>query len=80
MPTVAIVDGFRFFFYSEESTEPPHIHVEKGDYETKFWLDPVKKATNWEFPIKDLKKAHEIIKENQALFIQKYHEHDSKKS
>jgi len=79
MPTVATIDGFRFFFYSEERTEPPHIHVEKGDFETKFWLDPVKKAVNWNFPVKDLKRVRDIIEENQALFIQKYNEHDSKK-
>jgi hypothetical protein len=79
MPTVVIIDGFRFFFYSEERTEPPHIHVEKGDKETKFWLDPLRKAVDWEFPAKDLKKVRKIIKENQALFILKYNEHDSKK-
>jgi uncharacterized protein DUF4160 len=79
VPTVDNIDGFRFFFYSEERTEPPHVHIEKGDYETKFWLDPVKKAVDWKFPTKDLKKVREIIKENQARFIQKYYEHDSKK-
>jgi hypothetical protein len=31
MPTVLVVDGFRFFFFSNEGFEPPHIHVEKGD-------------------------------------------------
>jgi len=31
MPTVLVVDGFRFFFWSNEGTEPPHIHVEKAD-------------------------------------------------
>lgn len=79
MPTVETIDGFRFFFYSEERIEPPHIHVEKGGYETKFWLNPVKRAVGWEFPVKDLKKVREIIKEKQAFFIQKYNEHDSKK-
>jgi hypothetical protein len=79
MPTVATINGFRFFFYSEERTEPPHIHVEKGDCETKFWLNPIKKAVKWKFPVKDLKKVREIIKENQAFFIKEYHEHDSKK-
>ncbi len=33
--------GFRFHFYSDEGTEPPHIHVEAGDGECKFWLSPV---------------------------------------
>jgi hypothetical protein len=62
MPTVATIDGFRFFFYSEDRTEPPHIHVEKSNYETKFWLDPVIKAVEWKFPVKDLQMVREIIK------------------
>lgn len=31
MPTVLRVDGYRFFFYSNEGNEPPHIHVESGE-------------------------------------------------
>jgi hypothetical protein len=36
MPTVLRSGGFRFFFYSQESREPPHIHVESGDATAKF--------------------------------------------
>jgi len=31
--------GWRFFFYSNEGNEPPHIHVSKAEAEGKFWLD-----------------------------------------
>lgn len=41
MPTVLKIGGYRFFFYSNEGNEPPHIHVEKSDSLAKFWLDPV---------------------------------------
>ena len=30
----------RFFFFSNEGREPPHIHVKAGGDEAKFWLDP----------------------------------------
>ena len=30
MPTVLKIDGFRFFFFSDEH-EPIHIHIEKAD-------------------------------------------------
>jgi len=36
-----LTDGYRFFFFSNEGTEPPHIHVERGDGYAKFWLEPV---------------------------------------
>jgi len=41
MPTVLNIDGYRFFFYSRENGEPPHIHVEYGDKLAKYWLDPL---------------------------------------
>lgn len=33
-------------FYSDEGTEPPHIHVSCVDAECKFWLDMVAWARN----------------------------------
>jgi hypothetical protein len=44
MPTIVRLRGIRFFFYSLENGEPPHVHVESGDKAAKFWLDPVELA------------------------------------
>jgi len=41
MPTVLRIGPYRFFFYSNEGREPAHIHVQSGDGEAKFWLEPV---------------------------------------
>lgn len=30
MPTLLVVDGFRFFFYANDHA-PPHVHVIKGE-------------------------------------------------
>ena len=37
MPTVFRIDGFRFFFYSNEGNprEPVHVHVRKAGAEAK---------------------------------------------
>lgn len=40
MPTVLIIEGFVFFFYSSEGNEPPHIHVERAGAKAKWWLVP----------------------------------------
>ena len=61
MPTVWRERGLRFFFYSEERNEPPHIHVESGDHRyAKMWLGPPVAVAYWrgdfsprEFPIPD---------------------------
>ncbi|AVM72919.1 DUF4160 domain-containing protein [Magnetospirillum gryphiswaldense] len=54
MPTVLIFAGYRFFFYSLEGNEPPHIHVERGDDVAKYWLSPVQLAESHGF------RSHEL--------------------
>jgi hypothetical protein len=39
MPTILRLRGYRFFFFSGEGGEPPHIHVESAENYAKFWLD-----------------------------------------
>lgn len=39
MPTVLTLEGFRFYFFSEEGAEPAHIHVKKGSAKGKIWLN-----------------------------------------
>ena len=41
MPTILIINGYRFFFYSNENNEPIHIHIEKADATGKVWLEPI---------------------------------------
>ncbi len=36
MPTVTRIGAYRFFFFSNEGTEPPHVHVEREDALAKF--------------------------------------------
>ncbi|HET8828735.1 MAG TPA: DUF4160 domain-containing protein [Pelobium sp.] len=38
MPTILFIYGWRLFFYSNEGTEPIHVHAQKGDMECKFWI------------------------------------------
>ncbi len=47
MPTVLRIGRLRFFFFSNESQEPPHIHVKAAENEAKFWLDPIGLAFNY---------------------------------
>ena len=42
MPEVLRVRGHRFFFWSNDRPEPPHIHVETAEKKAKFWLNPVR--------------------------------------
>jgi hypothetical protein len=46
MPTVLRVSGYRFYFYSHESSEPPHVQVDRSGSTAKFWLETVTLARN----------------------------------
>jgi hypothetical protein len=65
VPTLLIIDGFRFFFFSNESNEPPHIHIEKADDSGKFWLNPINLAYSDGFSRPLLKRVHQLLKENR---------------
>lgn len=56
MPTVLRIDGFRFFFYSNEGSEPPHIHVERAESTAKFWLEEVELANSHGFNALDINR------------------------
>ena len=74
MPTLLRSRGYRFFFFTREGSEPPHIHVEKGEDYAKFWLRPVRLARNRGFLSRHLSEIRVLVEENEALFEEKWHE------
>jgi len=75
VPTVLRERGFRFYFYSNEGQEPPHVHVEKGDGEAKLWLQPVTLAYSAGLNPAELRLARELVFEHQAAFVERWDEH-----
>lgn len=75
MPTALRVKGFRFFFFSLENNEPPHIHVEHGNKIGKFWLEPINLASSSGFRSHELKKVRALVIEHRAEFLEKWYEH-----
>ena len=57
-----LIDGYRFFFYSNERNEPPHMHVRKGGSETKIWLGTLDFAYNHGFSESELTRIRRITK------------------
>lgn len=77
MPTVLRIKGYRFFFFSLEGNEPPHIHVEFGDKLAKFWLKPINLAGSAGFRSHELTKLRMIIIKHKDIFLEKWNEHFS---
>lgn len=79
MPTVLLINGFRFFFYSNESNEPIHIHVTKGNSNGKIWLEPsIVIAYLYGFNNNDEKTILQIIQTHYTQFKNKWYEYFSK--
>jgi len=75
MPTVLRFKGYRFFFFSLEGHEPPHVHVESAERVAKFWLRPVALARWRGFRSHELREIRRLIEENVDLLEERWHEH-----
>ena len=80
MPTIFITQGFRFFFFSGEGNEPPHVHVEHGDKVAKYWLNPAELSSSGGFRSHELTKVRALVIEHRHLFMEKWNEHFSNKA
>ena len=68
MPTILRHSGFRFFFYSKEGNEPPHIHVIGHGGEMKIWLDNLSIAKVYALSPKHQNRVIQITEENIESF------------
>lgn len=75
MPTVLRIKGYRFFFFSLEGNEPPHIHIEHGDKVAKFWLNPITLASSSGYRSHELTEIRTIVVEHSKKFLEKWNEH-----
>lgn len=73
-PNVCRCGPFRFYFYSHEPNEPPHVHVDRESCSAKFWLNPVSLAANIGFSAVELKKIEKIVIRQQNDFLEAWYE------
>lgn len=75
MPTVLRLGATRFFFYSNEGSEPPHIHIEQAEAVAKFWLAPVSLAASSRFSGRELRRLETLVIQHRELFLNTWHDH-----
>lgn len=73
MPTVLRIGPYRFYFYSHEPNEPPHIHIDRENMSAKFWLNPVALARNVGYGAKELQSLQKTVTENQSQLLEAWH-------
>ncbi len=75
MPTILRIGPYRFFFYSNEKGEPPHIHVQRERFLAKFWLNPVALAGSKRFASHELRTIQKHVEDNRKIFLEAWNEH-----
>ncbi|NOR55490.1 MAG: DUF4160 domain-containing protein [Sulfurovum sp.] len=74
MPTVLRVDGYRFFFFSDEHS-PPHIHIEKGDGYARIEIEAIRVTDSYNLNSKELKKLRILVKKNNEKLVKAWNEY-----
>ena len=75
MPTILRSGPYRFFFYSSDRDEPPHVHAERDDNEAKFWLRPVKLERSKGFTRRELRQVERLILERAEAMLRSWNEY-----
>jgi hypothetical protein len=74
VPTIFIIYGFRFFFYSREETRI-HIHIESQNCHVKIWLDNFEVADNHGFSKNELSKLLYLVRLHEKAIQKAWKEH-----
>lgn len=70
MPTILRIGPYRFYFYSNEKGEPPHIHVQRERFLAKFWLNPVSLAGSKRFSSHELRAIQRHVEDNRDKLLE----------
>ena len=74
MPTALRSGPYRFFFYSADRGEPPHVHVEYQSKIAKLWIDPVRVADGGGFRGSELREIERLTSANRAGLLEAWND------
>ncbi len=75
MPTILRLDGYRFYFFSHEPNEPPHVHVDRAEATIKLWLGPVEVAKSRGFRAHEIGGIVDMVAEHRGQLLEAWHEY-----
>ena len=74
MPTIFRSGPYRFFFFSADGQEPPHVHVERERGRAKFWLHPVRLHGSSGFSPLELNRIADLVELNREHLLKAWNE------
>jgi len=70
--------NFSFRIYFNEGSEPPHVHVYRGDGSAKIWIDPISLCWNEGFNTNEMRWIFKKLKDRRAFFLREWYVTQSK--
>ncbi|MEP1446225.1 MAG: DUF4160 domain-containing protein [Paraglaciecola sp.] len=68
---------FVFSFIAKKNCEPAHLHTQRENMLTKFWVKPSTLASSTRFSRIELRKLQQLVDENKEAFWEVWNEHFS---
>lgn len=76
MPVVLRYRGYRFFFFSQQGSEPIQVHVRKGSQRAKYWVEPeVAVVYSIDMNISEVNEIRRVIERHRRRIVEAWHEH-----
>ena len=75
MPTALRVGPYRFYFFSHEPNEPPHVHVDRDKATAKIWLERLELARSRGFRPKEINVILNAVAEHREHLLEAWHDH-----
>ncbi len=72
MPTVLRSSPYRFFFYSGDADEPPHVHIERDENTAKFWLSPVRLQNSGGFKPVEVRQIQRLVEQHREALLRSW--------
>jgi len=74
MPTI-LIEGYKFRFYSLDISEPPHVHVLRGENVAKVWLAPVRPANCFGYNEREMNHILRLTEENEGRLLKVWYDY-----
>ena len=66
---VALMCWWRFYFYSNEPNEPPHVHVDRDTASCNVWRVPVALSSSLGYGARELREIERLVSLNRAILL-----------
>ena len=75
MPTILRIGAFRFYFFSHEPNEPPHVHIDRDAATIKVWLGAMEVAKSRGFRAHEIGSIVGMVSDNRERLLEAWHEY-----